>query len=168
MKALSNVQRFVKEQVEHLRQLRDTPPAVAGGVAFGIFWGFTPLTGFKTLLAILFAWIFRCSKVAAVIAVSLHDILSPIWPIVLRWEYDFGFWVLSHPHHFPKRLRVEDAFAGGWFHLKTLEVLWPMSVGYLIFAVPFSLISYWIVERSLEGYERTHRRGQGSRDQGTQ
>ena len=44
----------------------------------------------------------------------------------------------------------------GWFHLKTLGLLWPMFVGSLFFAVPFSLISYWAVESSLERYQRTH------------
>jgi peptidoglycan/LPS O-acetylase OafA/YrhL len=44
----------------------------------------------------------------------------------------------------------------GWFHWRTLEILWPTFVGSLLFAVPFSLISYWIVERSLERYQRKH------------
>lgn len=150
MKYWANLKQFVKGQYEQLKQIRDAPHAVAGGVAAGIFWGFTPLTGFKTLLAIFFAWAFRCSKLSAVIAVSLHDILTPVWPIFLRWEYDLGVWVLSSPHHFPRKLHVEDAYMQGWFRLKTLEILWPMFVGSLFFALPCALISYWIVERSLE------------------
>ena len=121
-----------------------------------MFWGFTPLTGLKTLLSILFAWMFRCSKIAAVVTVSLHDILTPIWPIVLRWEYDCGCWILSHPHHFPKRFNVGDAHIKHWLHWNSLEILWPMFVGSLFFAVPFSLISYWTVEWLLERYERKH------------
>ncbi len=97
---------------------------------------------------------FRCSKIAAAITVSLHDILTPIWPMILRWEYDFGFWILSHPHHFPERLTVEDAHMAYWFHLKTLEILWPTLVGSLLFALPGALISYWIVKPPLERYER--------------
>jgi peptidoglycan/LPS O-acetylase OafA/YrhL len=42
-----------------------------------------------------------------------------------------------------------------------LEVLWPTFVGSLLFAVPCALISYWIVERSLEKYARL-RHGRGT------
>lgn len=127
---------------------------MAGGVAIGMFWGFTLLTGIKTLLSILFAWLFRWSKISAVITVSFHDVLTPIWPIILRWEYDFGFWILSHPHHFPKRLSMEEAHIKYWLHFNKLEIIWPTFVGSLLFAVPSALISHWIVEQSLERFRR--------------
>ena len=158
MKAVLRLKQFVKEQYARLKQIRDAPRAVAGGVAIGMFWGFTPLTGIKTLLSILLAWVFRCSKISAVITVSFHDILTPIWPIILRWEYDFGFWILSHPHHFPKRLSMEEAHIKYWLHFSKLEVLWPTFVGSLLFAVPSALVSYWIVEQSLERYRRVRYR----------
>jgi uncharacterized protein (DUF2062 family) len=158
VKAVLRLKQFVKEQYARLKQIRDAPRAVAGGVAIGMFWGFTPLTGIKTLLSILLAWVFRCSKISAVITVSFHDILTPIWPIILRWEYDFGFWILSHPHHFPKRLSMEEAHIKYWLHFSKLEVLWPTFVGSLLFAVPSALVSYWIVEQSLERYRRVRYR----------
>jgi len=154
VKTVLHLKLFVKEQYARLKQIRDTPQAVAGGVAIGMFWGFTPLLGLKTLLSIFVAWAFRSSKIAAVITVSLHDILTPIWPVILRWEYDLGFWILSHPHHFPQRLSMKEAHLNYWLHLKRLEILWPMFVGSLLFAVPFALISYWIVEQLLERYKR--------------
>jgi len=154
MKFSRTLMAFVQNRYERLKQIRDRPQAVAGGVAVGMFWGFTPLLGLKTLLSILFAWMFRCSKISAVIAVSLHDLLTPIWPIILRWEYDFGFWILNHPHHFPARLSVKDAHIEYWLHFRTLEILWPTFVGSLLFAAPCALISYWIVEKSLERFQR--------------
>ena len=154
MKTSLSLTQFVKSRFEQLEQIRDAPQAVAGGVAIGMFWGFTPLLGLKTLLSILLAWAFRCSKIAAVITVSLHDILTPIWPVILRWEYDLGFWILSHPHRFPMRLSMKEAHLNYWLHLKRLEILWPMFIGSLLFAVPFALISYWIVEQFLERYKR--------------
>ncbi len=153
-----NLKSFVKRHYDKLHEIRDAPHAVAGGVAIGMFWGFTPLTGLKTLFSILFAWIFRCSKLSAAIAVAFHDILAPIWPVVLRWEYDLGFWLLSKPHHFPAKLKIGKLHWGEWFHLKTLEVIWPTFVGSLLFGIPAALISYWVVERSLERYEHTHHR----------
>ena len=144
MKASLNLKHYVKRCSARLERIRGAPRAVAGGVAIGMFWAFTPLVGLKTLLAILVAWMFRCSKVSAILTVAFHDVVTPIWPILLRWEYDLGFWILSHPHHFPKSLRLEDAHLKSWLHWGTLEIIWPIFVGSLLFAVPFALISYWI------------------------
>lgn len=156
MKAPLNPKAFLREKAARLKRIRAAPRAVAGGVAIGIFWGFTPLTGLKTLLSLLFAWMTRCSKIAAVIAVTLHDILTPIWPVILRWEYDVGFWILSNPHRFPEKFHVADAHLRAWLHFSTLKIVWPMFVGSLVFAIPAALICYWIVREPLERYERTH------------
>ena len=150
MKLSFDLQSSIKDYYQRLKQIRDTPHAVAGGVAIGIFWGFTPLIGLKTLLSIVVAWLFRCSKTAAAIAVSLHDILTPIWPVILRWEYELGFCILSHPHHFPKKLTFTDAHLAHWLHLSTLEIIWPTFVGSLLFAFPSAFIFYWIVKGILE------------------
>ena len=94
-----------------LVQLHDTPHAIAGGVAIGIFVGFLPpFLPVKTLLSIFFAWIFRCSKVAAAIAVTGHDLLLPVWPLILRWEYVIGFWLLHH--QMPPKLRLGHYHCG--------------------------------------------------------
>jgi uncharacterized protein (DUF2062 family) len=152
VKAPFNFKSLIKNQFQRLKQIRATPRTVAGGVAVGMFWAFTPLVGLKTLLSILFAWAFRCSKISAALTVTAHDILTPIWPMILRWEYDFGFWILSHPHHFPERLTFADAHIKYWLRWDTLEILGQTFVGSLLFAVPCALISYWIVESSLERY----------------
>lgn len=141
-----------------LRQLRDAPHAVAGGLAIGIFWGFTPLTGLKTLLSIGTAWVSRCSKIPAVIAVTLHDILLPVWPIILRWEYDLGYWILNRPHRFPPRLGVGKIHMAELLQWKTLGVLWPTFVGSCIIGIPIALLTYWIVKVMLERYETKHHR----------
>jgi hypothetical protein len=153
-----NPKRLLKESWAHLRQLRDAPHAIAGGVAIGIFWGFTPLTGLKTLFSIFTAWLFRCSKFPAVIAVAFHDILLPIWPVVLRWEYQLGFWILSSPHRFPPKLTINTLRVTELFQWKTLEVLWPTLLGSCLIGTPIALLCYWIVETLLERYETSHQR----------
>jgi uncharacterized protein (DUF2062 family) len=158
VKFSADFKRFIKSRYEQIRQIRDAPHAVAGGVAIGMFFGFTPLITLKTLLSVFFAWIFRCSKISAVFAVTFHDILAPIWPVILRWEYDLGYWILSNPHHLPQKFTVEKFKWGYWLHLKTLRLLWPTFIGSIVIGIPIALFSYWIVERSLERYEQAHRR----------
>jgi uncharacterized protein (DUF2062 family) len=106
----------------------------------------------------LTAWVVRCSKLAAVIAVAAHDVFLPIWPVVLRWEYQLGFWVLSKPHHFPPKLSQTHLHITDLFQWKTLEIVGPMMLGSCFFGVPLALVSYWIFERLLERYEHTHHR----------
>ena len=89
-----------------LFNLKDTPHSIAGGVAIGVFIGFTPLFGIKTLLSLGAAYALRCNPIAAVIAVSLHDVVTPLWPVLLRLEYDIGFWLLNNPHHFPPKMEM--------------------------------------------------------------
>src|SRR5712691_3690685 len=99
-----NPRRWLHEHSLRLLAIRDTPNAIAGGVAIGIFFGFTPLFGLKTLLSIFFAWLMRCNILAAVIAVTLHDIAIPFMPVLYRWEYKVGYWLLSNPHEWPPSL----------------------------------------------------------------
>src|ERR1700678_871277 len=99
---MSRLSEYISVQFQRIKrsltQIRDTPHAIAGGVAIGVLCGFPPLLGFKTLLALLAAWLFRCSKLSAVLAVTLHDILLPLLPLILRWPYQVGFYLISHPH----------------------------------------------------------------------
>src|SRR5436189_1071579 len=96
-----NLRRWLHEHSLKLLAIRDTPDAIAGGVAIGIFFGFTPLFGLKTLSAIFFAWLTRSNILAAVIASSLHDLIFPFMPVIYRWEYDLGYWMMNQewPQH---------------------------------------------------------------------
>ena len=80
-----------------LMTIADTPHSIAFGSAIGIFFGFTPLYPLKTLLSIVVAWIFRCNKVAAAIAVTLHDVLIWAMPAIYVAEYQFGCWMPASP-----------------------------------------------------------------------
>ena len=65
----------------NLMQIHDTPHSISGGVAIGIFFGFIPVfipfVPIKSTLSFLISWIFRCSKTAALIAVTAHDVIFP-------------------------------------------------------------------------------------------
>jgi len=80
-----NVGRWLHEHSLKLLAIRDTPQSIAGGVAIGIFFGFTPLWGLKTLLSIFLAWLTRSNIIAAVLAGSLHDVVFPFMPLIWRW-----------------------------------------------------------------------------------
>ncbi len=127
-----------------LLDLKDRPHAIAGGVAIGMFIGFTPLFGIKTLLCLGLAYALRCNPIAAVVAVSLHDVVTPFWPFLLVLEYRIGTLVLGHP-------MGASAFSGHHIHLMELlkwttflDVGLPLLVGSLFLAVPAAVVAYWV------------------------
>lgn len=96
-----NLRRWLQNHSLKLLAIRDTPEAIAGGVAIGVLFGFSPLFGLKTLGAMLLAWLTRSNILAAVIAVTLHDLILPLMPFLYIWEYYLGYWVLNH--EWPRR-----------------------------------------------------------------
>jgi uncharacterized protein (DUF2062 family) len=144
---------LLRNWMRRLTQIRDTPHAIAGGVAIGFVFGFTPLFGFKTLIAVLLAWIFRCSKLSAALAVTFHDILLPILPAIVVWQYKIGFFILSHPHRLPPKFKFKNLYLENFFTfknmhdlwLKVLHDLWPTFLGSLLLAVPLAVVLYFLV-----------------------
>jgi uncharacterized protein (DUF2062 family) len=145
---------WLTAKIKQLLSLKDTSHAIAVGVSVGMFFGLVPLWGVKTLLAIGVTRLLRGNLVAAAIAATLHDILLPIIPLLLRWEYEIGYWLLSHPHELPPRLHLTAHQSPSmWFNWSTfLTVGRPLLVGSLLVAAPVAIAAYYItlviVERS--------------------
>ncbi|MEI6351999.1 MAG: DUF2062 domain-containing protein [Verrucomicrobiota bacterium] len=150
---------YVREHWHHLVQLHDTPHSIAGGVAIGILLGFTPLFSIKTLLAILIAWAFRCSRVAAAIAVTLHDVAIPLLPLLFRVEYGIGYWLLSHPHQWPLKFKADHLRLDQWLHWATfVKVGWPMLLGSLVIGIPVAIAAFGLTLRIVTRHQEHRRR----------
>ena len=136
--------------VRKLFAIDDSPESVARGIGIGIFLGFTPLYGLKTLLSLLLAMFFRANKTAAVIAVNLHDLLFPLMPLVLGMEYETGFWLLSRPHQFPASLHLLHLRPHEWLSWTTFfSVGAPLLVGSLLLGIPCGAIALFITRSVL-------------------
>lgn len=121
--------------------MADTPHSIALGTAVGIFFGFTPLWSMKTLLSIAVAWLCRSNKIAAAIAVTLHDVILPLMPAIFWWEYKLGFRLL----HGVKPPRVSIRHLAIWDYLHPdvfVRLIWPTLVGSLFFAMPCAIATY--------------------------
>jgi uncharacterized protein (DUF2062 family) len=140
-----NLRRWFQEHSLRLLAIRDTPEAIAGGVAIGIFFGFTPLFGLKTLGAILLAWLTRSNIIAAVIAGALHDLILPFMPVVYIWEYKLGYWLLND--EWPQRLTRVRLRWHEWRSWTTfLTIGKPLLLGSLLCAVPAALAAYIVTK----------------------
>lgn len=140
--------RWLRSHHMTLMTLPDTPHNIALGAAIGMFFGFTPLFTMKTLLAFLVTWLFRANKTAAVITVTLHDVLLPLVPAMFFWQYRLGMWALYH--RVPERAGFRRVPLSQWMEWTTfLTVGRPILVGSLFFAVPAGLIVYFALRAVL-------------------
>src|ERR1017187_7757491 len=150
-----NPHRWLHEHSLKLLAIRDTPEAIAGGVAIGIFMGFTPLFGLKTVLSILFAWLTRSNIIAAVLASAAHDVLLPLMPVIFRWEYDIGFWLASQPHRLPPPLTKIHWEGHSWRNWTTFFTVGkPLLIGSVVCSAPFALLSYFFTQRLVARHQR--------------
>jgi uncharacterized protein len=136
------LKRWMRAHHMTIMTLPDTPHAIALGSAIGMFFGFTPLFTMKTLLAFLITWLCRANKTAAVITVTLHDVLLPLVPAMFVWQYKLGMWALYH--RVPQRPGFRRVSLSDFMEWTTfLTVGRPILVGSLFFAVPAGLLVYF-------------------------
>src|SRR5437667_10902227 len=131
-----------------LMTIADTPHSIALGSAIGIFFGFTPLYPLKTLLSIAVAWVCRCNKIAAAIAVTLHDVLIWAMPAIYVAEYHLGCWTLNRPAARRIHLRqfgLRDYIDWHVFSRVVWPTFWPAFVGSLFLAIPSAIIIYFVM-----------------------
>jgi uncharacterized protein (DUF2062 family) len=125
-----------------LMSLPDTPHSIALGSAIGMFFGFSPLFGLKTILAFLITWIFKANKTAAVITVQLHDLLLPLVPALFFWQYKLGMWALYG--RVPQREGFRRVPLRDYMEWTTfLTVGRPILIGSLFFAIPAAVVVYF-------------------------
>src|SRR5438477_9934884 len=87
---LVRLKRWLADHHMTLMTMADTPHSIALGSAIGLFFGFTLPWSLKTLLYIAVAWVCRCNKIDAVIAVQLHDVLIFVMPAIYFADYKDG------------------------------------------------------------------------------
>jgi uncharacterized protein (DUF2062 family) len=150
-----NLRKWWQEHSLKLLAIRDTPQAIAGGIAIGIFFGFTPLFGLKTVGAIFFAWVTRSNILAAVLATTLHDLLLPLMPFIYVWEYQIGHWILNGewPQRIP-RMHLSLREWRNWITFLTSTVGKPMLVGSVICGLPMALVSMIVSKGIVARHQR--------------
>ncbi len=130
---------------KRIAELEATPRAVAGGLSIGMFFGLVPLFGLKTILTLGVSGVLRYNPIAAFFALSLYDLLLPFLPVLMRIQYDIGFWLLNHPHHLPPKLELLHLHPTAYLHWTTfLHAGLPLLLGSLVVAVPVAALTYLV------------------------
>ena len=156
---LARLKHWLTEHHMTLMAISDTPHSIALGSAIGIFFGFTPLYPLKTLFSLAAAWVCRCNKIAAVIAVTLHDVLIWAMPAIYFGEYRLGCCVLHRTaaHHIRfRQFGLRNYLYWHVFSRVVWPVFWPAFIGSLFLAVPSAIVVYFLM-RMLLSRARTAR-----------
>lgn len=141
---------WLKDRFRKLFTIRDTAQSIALGAAIGIFIGFTPLVGFRLLLALVLAFVFRVNKIAAFFGASLHELALPFWPALFLLEYNIGYWLLHSPHQLPTRPNLEQLHPDFWLNWVTLaKVGGPTLLGSVLLGVPAACLSFFLTKRAV-------------------
>ena len=74
-------------------RLHATPPEIARGFAFGVFWGMFPLPGLQIAIAVVTAAVFRSSKLAAAAGTWLSNPITTLPFTALNFHV--GQWALG-------------------------------------------------------------------------
>jgi uncharacterized protein (DUF2062 family) len=139
---LERLTRWLRAHHLTLMTLPDTPHSIALGSAIGMFFGFTPLFGMKTLLSLVGAWLCRGNWKAAVITVTLHDLLLPFVPAMFFWQYKMGMLVLYG--RVPLRPGFRHVALRDYMEWTTfLTVGRPLLAGSLFLALPAAVVVYF-------------------------
>ncbi len=144
-----------RKAFRRLLAIDDPPERTALAFSVGVFIAFSPLLGLHTILATLFAFLFRFNKVAIYAGTFVNNPFLTLVPIIVA-SYAVGAFILGRPLSLPAEgmalLREPHIFAGDYWRqifLHSWDVLLPFAVGGTVLSIVCSLIAYPVTLRLL-------------------
>lgn len=121
---------------QRVKNLEGNPHSIALGMAIGVFVGLTPTIPFHTIVIILATTLFRCSRLAGIIAGTL--VCNPFTiPVIYYLSYRIGKWTFSSGITLPNTYSILTIAHAGW------ELLSTMLMGGLVLGLVPALLSYF-------------------------
>ena len=124
-----------------LLRLKGEPGEVAGGMAIGVFVGMTPTVPLHTVLAVLIAYLFKKSKLAAAMGVWISNPL--VLPFIYLLDYKLGRMITrtTPPSFAVSDFSIHKMIEMGWW------ISFPLIVGGLVLGLICAIPSYYITKR---------------------
>lgn len=164
----------LRRWARRILRLRDTPHAIALGVAVGTFYGLSPLYGLHTILGLATAALARANKAAALILVWANNPLTT--PFVLYGQYLLGTALLpggTEAGSWERLKRFTEALGKiSLTHFKaSLElcvreaggVFWPWLAGSVVSALVIGAAAYPLAYRLVVRHRRVRHERQERR-----
>lgn len=153
-------------QIRKLLSQHATKKDIAGGFAIGTFLALTPTMGGQSIIALVFARLFKKNELAALIAVWITNPLTFI-PIYYL-NYKLGVWIL--PESFSK-MPIESfkEIFSSFDQLLAVggQILIPLWLGSLIVACFFTVLGYyfalWFYPKAKAAFESRRQKRDGEK-----
>lgn len=146
--------------MESLLHIHDSPQRTAFAYALGVFWGFSPVIGFHTVIGLVCAFVFNLNRVAVILGVytNLPWLIAPYYTLTTMGAATaLG---VGMPPDFSGRLGVlfelslfGRPFWAGLAHLLS-PLLWPFILGSLAGAAVLFALSYLVARPAIEAGRR--------------
>lgn len=144
----------VRNRVNQVLHLEDSPHRLALGFAVGIFVAWTPTIGLQMLLAALLTWLCRANKL---IAIAVVWISNPYTALPIYWfNYLVGYWCVGGEKvnwaWFDTLLTRPEPNMGfsaylSYAYHKMTEVAYPLILGSCLVGIVLALVSYPLILR---------------------
>jgi hypothetical protein len=147
----------VRRWLGQLLHTHDTPQRTAAAYALGVFFGFSPILGFHTMLGLVFAFALDLNRVAVLL--GIYSNLPWILPAYYTLATVAGAKVLGVPIR-PRLLReLSDAVAAfSWTDTRALlHALTPLAWAYVLGSTVGAIILAAIAYRVSLGVITAHR-----------
>ena len=144
--ALAN---YLRRAYVRFVKIRGTPRQIAGGVAIGLFIGFSPIV-FQTVLAVFLAALSKANKFAAAAGVWITNPFTA--PFIFSVTYMIGAPLIGLHNTFSLR-----AFADVSAFIELVQqaprIFIALQIGGIIVGIPTAAIGYLITYRAVETYQ---------------
>ena len=147
MRFWTSFKRAIRYNYLRVMRLKVSTHSISLGMAVGVFAGCLPILPFQTVVAVAFAFVLRCSKVAAAAGTWISNPLN--WVPFYTACFIIGNWLVPldvsfDPHH----MELKDLMEQGW------GIVVVMMTGGLVMAVPGSILSYFITFRAVTRFRQ--------------
>jgi uncharacterized protein (DUF2062 family) len=151
---------LIRKWLSHLLHIEDSPERTAAAFALGVFFGFSPLLGLHTLLALLVAFMLNLNRVAVLVGVysNLPWFLAPYYAIATM----VGAELTGRRPPAELRSQLGQLFELSLFHddfwrrlvVILRPLLWPYTVGSLFCALVLAAAAYHVALAFVESRQR--------------
>lgn len=142
---------------QKLSHLDARPDQIAAGFSIGIVAGLLPLNPSPIIVATVVAWLLKMNLIAAVAGATTAILYIPLLPLIWLAEYRLGKLILPVQHPLTlDQAGLSDVLQQGW------DVYAAMFVGWIIIAVPVTLLTYLVVKQLAERWARQKQRAHHS------
>ena len=157
---------LVRKWLESLLHIHDSPRRTAAAYAVGVFFAFSPVLGFHTLLALVVAFLFNLNRVAVILGVytNLPWFIAPYYTLTTMAASEaLG---VALPPQFARQFGAvferSPLSREFWAEMGTLvaPLVWPFTLGSLVGAVVLGGLAFVVARPFIEaGRKHLHLHG---------